>query len=223
MNISDVTFDIGDLAEKYETGGRGPGFISDGDKWDPGGDSYGSYQLASKVGTLQGYLKTNLPYVDQLKKLVVKSAAFNQLWKDIAAKDPDGFKQSQFDYVCTISYNPCRKCADKKGILNSFAINSALFSISNQHGGWAKILDAANIKSTDDETTQVNKLYDARKNYVNGLSSLSATLKVNIVKQRCTLERTDCLALINHPHVPTAKTPNSPGLIQQALNWMRGN
>src|SRR5690348_3680134 len=128
-----TNYEIGELAEKYETGGRGPGFISDGDKWDPGGDSYGSYQLATKVGTLQGYLKTNLPYTKELNQAApIKSSRFNDLWKEIATKDPVGFKQSQFDYVSSISYSPCRAYANRLGIKNTFALNSALFSISNQ-------------------------------------------------------------------------------------------
>lgn len=196
-----MNYKIGDLAEKYEVGNRGPGYISNGDKWDPGGDSYGSYQLATKVGTLQGYLATSLPYVDRLKKHKIKSTSFDFVWKDIAAKDPEGFKQSQFDYVAGISYIPCRKYADSIGIANSFAINSALFSISNQHGKWKRVLNNAKISQTDNEATQVEKLYDSRKEYVKGLTTLSSTVKKNVIKQRCELEKADCLSLINNSHV----------------------
>lgn len=191
-----ATYDIGELAEKYETSNRGPGFISNGDKWDPGGDSYGSYQLATKVGTLQGYLKTSLPYVNELKKYKIKTAEFNALWKDIAKNDPIGFKQSQFDYVSTISYAPCRKYADGVGIKDTLALNSALFSTSNQSGGWKKIIDKANINKADSEETQVNKLYDSRAAYFQGLSSLSPKVKAAVVKQRTVEERKDCLALV---------------------------
>lgn len=185
-------YEIGELAEKYETSGRGPGFISNGDSWDPGGDSYGSYQLASKVGTLQNYLKTSLPYVNELNQFKMKSPHFNAKWKEIAARDPQGFKQSQFDYVCTISYNPCRHYANDIGILDSFAINSCLFSLSNQSGGWRKILDRADIGQLDAEETQINKLYDARAAYFRGLS-LSPKVKKAIIEQRTVQERADCL------------------------------
>src|SRR5215211_8388916 len=40
---------LGALSAKYETGGRGPGTVSTG-SGDPGGVSYGSYQMASKMG-----------------------------------------------------------------------------------------------------------------------------------------------------------------------------
>lgn len=208
-----TNYEIGELAEKYETSGRGPGFISNGDSWDPGGDSYGSYQLASKVGTLQGYLHTSLPYVKELNQYTIKSVAFNAKWKAIAIQDPVGFKQSQFDYVSTISYEPCRKYADTIHIADTFAINNALFSTSNQSGGWKKILDRANIIATDSEEVQINKLYDARAAYFRGLSSLSAKVKAAIIKQRTVLERADCLALIK-PVLAEA----SPTLVQRILN-----
>lgn len=186
---------IGEVAEKYETGGKGPGFISDGDKWDPGGDSYGSYQLATKVGTLQGYLKTNLPYVSELKKYPIKSAQFNKLWKEIAAKDPEGFKQSQFDYVCTISYNPARKYADNLGWPDSVAVNSAIFSISNQHGKWKKIFDK--VGGYSGEIDLLNKLYKRRAAYVESLN-MSQHLKDNIIKSRCEEELEDTLKLVSN-------------------------
>jgi hypothetical protein len=187
---------IGDLAEKYETGGRGPGFISNGDQWDPGGDSYGSYQLASKVGTLQGYMKTSLPFVAQLRPYRIKSPSFNKMWKAIAAQFPEEFKRSQFEYVLTLSYDPCRKYADSIGITSGMAVDSALFSLSNQSGGWKKILDGANIFQLDAEETQVNKLYDARARYFRSLSSLSPKVKAAVIEQRTVLERADCLKLL---------------------------
>ena len=191
------TYEIGELAEKYEVSGRGPGYISAGDSWDPGGDSYGSYQLATKVGTLQGYLRTSLPYVNELKAAGrIKSKTFNAKWKAIAAQDPDGFKQSQFDYVATISYLPCRKYADHIGIADTLALNSCLFSTSNQSGGWRKILDRAGVNQLDDEETQINKLYDARARYFQSLTSLSAKVKKAIIEQRTIKERADCLKLL---------------------------
>lgn len=220
-------YEIGELAEKFEVGNRGPGFISDGDKWDPGGDSYGSYQLATKVGTLQGYLKTSLPYTDRLKVHTIKSKEFNKVWQQIAKENPEQFKQSQFDYVKTISYEPCRNYADKLGIINSFALNSALFSISNQHGGWKKILIAAQINKTDTEEQQIKKLYAARKDYIKSLSSLSAKIKDNLIKQRCEQELIDCLRLqgssqLNDRHdISTSVAPTYESLLERIYRALK--
>ncbi len=206
-----MSYQIGELAEKYEVGGRGPGYISDGDKWDPGGDSYGSYQLATKVGTLQGYLKSKTDkYTKELNKYRIKTIAFNAAWKDLAKADPEGFKQSQFDYVSTISYKPCRKYADKIALKKTEAINSALFSISNQHGGWRKILDHATILPGDSEKVQLDKLYSARKDYILSLSSLSDSLKRSLIKQRCDLERADAIKLLGRPDPDTSDTSSTP-------------
>ena len=46
---------LGELSAKYETGGRGPGTVSTG-SGDPGGVSYGSYQMATKMGTVARFV-----------------------------------------------------------------------------------------------------------------------------------------------------------------------
>lgn len=46
---------LGALSERFESGGRGPGTISGGES-DPGGVSYGTYQLASRTGTAARFL-----------------------------------------------------------------------------------------------------------------------------------------------------------------------
>src|SRR4026209_65745 len=47
---------LGKLSAKYETGGRGPGTVSTG-AGDRGGVSYGSYQMASKMGVPAKFVK----------------------------------------------------------------------------------------------------------------------------------------------------------------------
>lgn len=193
-----TNYKIGEIAEKYETGGKGPGAIST-DKGDPGGTSYGSYQIATKVGTMAGYLKRNTPYTKQLNQFSVGSSGFNNTWKELAQKDPEGFKQDQFDYISTISYNPARKYADKLGWPDSVAIDSALFSVSNQHGGWKKIMDAVHLEFLETESSIINKFYDARANYVASLTkSLNAAMIRNIIKNRCINERKDVLQLVGN-------------------------
>ena len=46
---------IGGLSERYESGGRGPGTVSSG-AGDPGGVSYGTYQLAGNMNRPQEFL-----------------------------------------------------------------------------------------------------------------------------------------------------------------------
>lgn len=192
---------IGELAAKYETSNKGPGYISNGSAWgDPGGDSYGSYQLETKKGTMQEYLRGNDKYINALKPLKINSLEFKNKWRELAKQDPEGFEQSQFDYLANKpnGYNTAIKYAQQLGwAVGNFALQSAIYSIVNQSGNWKSgIFNKAGINESDSPATQVNKLYDARANYFRGLSSLSPMIKKNIIKQRTVLERKDCLKLL---------------------------
>src|SRR5215213_6924104 len=76
---------LGKLSEKYESGGRGPGTVSSG-KGDPGGVSYGTYQLASKVGRADEFVQKY--YSDEFKGLKGGTDEFTKKWKELADKDP---------------------------------------------------------------------------------------------------------------------------------------
>lgn len=192
-------YKVGDLAIKYETGGKGPGFISNGASWgDPGGDSYGSYQLETKLGTMQDYLKGNDKFINVLKKLKVNSPEFRSTWKKLAVDDPAGFQQSQFDFLAKKPNGHNSAMVYAKGLgwsIDSFALESAIFSTSNQSGGWKKIFNMAGIKLGETVATQINKLYDARAKYFRGLN-LSAAIKKSIIQARTIQERADCLKLL---------------------------
>lgn len=193
-------YEVGCLTKKYETSNRGPGYISNGSKWgDPGGDSYGSYQLESKLGTLQAYLKTNDKYTRALNGLKINSKEFKDQWRLLASQDPQGFEQSQFNYLASKAngYNDGYNYAKKLGwLVDSLAMQSAIYSTVNQSGGWRYgIFDKAKITATDDLKTQINKLYDARASYFKSLK-LSKAIKDSIIKNRTINERADCLKLI---------------------------
>ncbi len=76
---------LGKLSEKYESGGRGPGTVSSG-KGDPGGVSYGTYQLASKIGRADEFVKKYYP--DEFAGLKGGTEEFTKKWKELAYKDP---------------------------------------------------------------------------------------------------------------------------------------
>lgn len=196
-----VNIRIGDLCKKYETSGKGPGFISDGESWgDPGGTSYGSYQLESKLGTLQAYLSTDDKYTKALKPYKINSLEFKNKWRVLAAEDPEGFENSQFQYLANKpnGYVDAYNWAKARGwAVYDLAIQSAIYSTVNQSGRWKQgIFSRANIVETDSIVDQVNKLYDARANYFRGLK-LSPMIKKNIIEQRTVQERKDVLKLID--------------------------
>src|SRR4030095_8246830 len=80
---------LGNLSAKYETGGRGPGVVSTG-AGDFGGVSYGSYQMASKMGVPTKFVtQPGLPWLKDFANLVAGTAPFTAVWQSIAAEPRD--------------------------------------------------------------------------------------------------------------------------------------
>lgn len=135
---------LGKTSERYESGGKGAGTVSTG-AGDFGGASYGTYQLASKTGTLDKFLKST-DYGKQFEGLKAGSAEFNAKWKDVAKNDPK-FGDAQHDFIKATHYNPAMSGLKAAGIdLSSrgAAVQDALWSTSVQFGaGSAKKGDGA--------------------------------------------------------------------------------
>ncbi len=84
---------LGELSAKYETGGRGPGTVSTG-AGDPGGVSYGSYQMATKMGTATRFVtQAGFPWLSDFQNLKAGSAPFTACWKRIAANQNGRFSK----------------------------------------------------------------------------------------------------------------------------------
>lgn len=160
MMSSDV-MQLGELSKKYEVGPHGgPGSISNaaGDK---GGASYGTYQLASKAGSLNGFLK-NSEYGSQFEGLAPGTRAFNDKWKTLASQDPN-FGQAQHAYMEKANYSPVRATADKLGVPNTPAINQVLWSTGVQHGGGGgSSIIKKSFKPGMSEKDIINNIYDNR-------------------------------------------------------------
>ncbi len=159
--ISSDTMQLGELSKKYEVGPNGgPGSISHtpGDK---GGPSYGTYQLASKAGSLNGFLRTS-EYGSQFEGLTPGSSSFDAKWKSLAAQDPN-FGQAQHAYMEKSNFGPVRATADKLGVPNTPAINQVLWSTGVQHGGGggSSILKKS-FKPGMSEKDIINNIYDNR-------------------------------------------------------------
>ena len=190
---------VGVLSEKYETGGRGVGTISSG-RGDPGGISYGSWQLSSNAGTLDAYLKSSEAgkYGKQFAGLKINSPEFQKRWKQVAATDPSGFAKSQHDFLLRQNVNPVMSYAASKGInTSSKTIQNVLWSQAIQHGlkGNKEIIDLAVKKASPvDIPNLVEALYDARATYVAKLPGLQAGTKESLIR-RYKAEGSDALAM----------------------------
>lgn len=130
---------LGALSAKYETGGRGPGTVSSG-KGDPGGVSYGSYQMASKMGVPQKFVaQSGFPWLTDFQNLSAGSAEFTACWKRIAASDEDAFQKCQHEYIKKTHYDllAAKILNDDQLDVNtrSRALQDVVWSTAVQHGG----------------------------------------------------------------------------------------
>lgn len=134
---------LGRLSTKYETGNRGPGTVSTG-KGDPGGVSYGSYQLASKIGRADQFVTKYYP--DEFKGLKGGTDEFTKKWKELAAKDPDGLKKNEHEFILITHYNPQVEKLKKAGLdvtARSAAFRDVVWSTAVHHGPNTDVITAA--------------------------------------------------------------------------------
>lgn len=126
---------LGTLSEKYESSNRGPATVSTGEG-DPGGVSYGTYQLASKIGRADEFVKKHYP--DEFKGLKGGTEEFTKKWKELAAKDADGLRKKEHQFIQETHYDPqlAKLSKDLKLDLTkrSAAFRDVVWSTAVQHG-----------------------------------------------------------------------------------------
>jgi len=199
------------LVSKYETGGAKYGLVSSG-KGDHGGISYGKYQLASKKGAVQRFLKMS-GYAKQFAGMTVNSKQFKQKWRQLAKTDSN-FNKAQDLYAIQTYYKPVidvvksryKVDLNKRGM----GVKSMIMSLGVQHGagGAVSILQKIGInnKMTDEEL--IKKVYaergrtDSRGNLVHFRSSSKAVQRE--VAKRFKNEVNDALK-INKSYKPQTK------------------
>lgn len=131
---------LGKLSEKFETGGRGPGTVSGG-QGDPGGASYGSYQMTSKPapGTVGRFVsQPDFPFGSSFTNLAPGSAPFTAAWKQLATSQRDAFQDSQHTFIKRTHFDPLVakiKADDQLDITTrSFTLQDVIWSTAVQHG-----------------------------------------------------------------------------------------
>lgn len=139
--------ELGCLSAKYETGGRGPGVVSTG-VGDPGGVSYGSYQMASKMGVPQRFVgQPGFAWATDFQNLTAGSADFTACWKRIAAAQADDFQKAQHAFIKASHYDllAAKILAENELDVNtrSFAVQNVVWSTAVQHGGATPIVGRA--------------------------------------------------------------------------------
>ena len=133
---------LGDLSASYESNGN-PGCVSTG-AGDLGGISYGAYQLASSVGSVDAFLEWGMNqdgfyanYANALNQYEVNSDGFIDEWKSLASDDYNGFLQMQHDYIKAEYYDKaCRYLANEgfHADNHSDALKDVIWSRAVQYG-----------------------------------------------------------------------------------------
>lgn len=159
--------ELGSLSAKYETGGRGPGVVSTG-VGDPGGVSYGSYQMASKMGVPQRFVgQAGFPWATDFANLTAGTAEFTAAWKRIAAAQTDAFQRAQHAFIKQSHYDllAAKILADNKLDVNtrSVALQNVVWSTAVQHGGATPIVGRAiaNLSCNVEDPTYDKQLISA--------------------------------------------------------------
>src|SRR5215218_10475654 len=147
---------LGTLSAKYETGGRGPGTVSTG-AGDPGGVSYGSYQMATKMGTVTRFVtETGFPWLTDFQNLTAGTSQFTACWKRIATEQTDAFQQCQHQYIKKTHYDLlAAKILSDDGVdvnTRSRALQDVVWSTAVQHGGATPIVHRAFANMTVPKT-----------------------------------------------------------------------
>jgi hypothetical protein len=142
-----IAEELGKLSAKYETGGRGPGTVSSG-AGDPGGVSYGSYQMASKMGVPTKFVtQAGFRWLQDFLNLTAGTSQFTAVWKRIAAEQTDDFQAAQHAYIKKTHYDllVAKILSDDKFDVNtrSSALQNVVWSTAVQHGPATPIVHRA--------------------------------------------------------------------------------
>lgn len=165
-SLSNKNWHLGATSERFESGGKGAGTVSNG-TGDKGGVSYGTYQLASKTGTLDSFLNRS-GYGRYFGGMTAGTAEFNAKWKELAKTDPN-FGEAQHDFIKSTHYDPALLRLKKAGIDLSGkgrAVQDALWSTSTQYGaaGAGRLIQNA-LKGKDVNSLNDSEIVSAIQDY----------------------------------------------------------
>jgi hypothetical protein len=216
---------LGALSEEFESSGRGPGTVSGG-KNDPGGISYGVYQLSSVSGTCAAFVKNEgKPWATDFGTNKPGSDAFTTAWKTIATRDSDGFRKAQHAFIQRTHYQPVVAAVrDRKGVdldTRADAVRDVTWSCAVQHAKAPNVLvDAIDAVDRDTDRSDpaydrklIDAIYDARIAYVLSVAAnpkLKAGEKaqlISITQNRYPKERAKALAMYDSGAAAAAPAP----------------
>lgn len=179
-----------------------------------GGTSYGQFQIASRTGTMDLFVKfldDSAPDIAAKLKAAGpsdtggKSGRMPAVWKEIAAKDPKRFEALQHEFIRANNYSPAAKSIVlTTGVdvtKRSYALREVLWSTAVQHGPggaehiFSQAIDNADVaaSSQDFDKTVIEQVYRIRSQ-----KFFRHTKRVReAVQSRFKDEKTTALALLD--------------------------
>lgn len=211
---------LGALSERFESGGRGAGAVSNG-AGDPGGVSYGIWQLASRTGTAAAFIGSEgARWAADFAGARPGRPAFATAWQEVARRDGDAFADAQRAFIARSHYRPAVDAVLRKQGLDLDArhpaVRDAVWSVAVQHGGAVRILGAA-VAAADAacdradpgyDRALVEAIYAERSAYVlrlaarAGAASAEGRMLRAITRNRYPAERSAALAMFDGPSSP---------------------
>jgi hypothetical protein len=165
---------LGSLSSYFETGGKGSIVISGG-QGDPGGVSYGSYQMTSKTrkrdgsviigGVVKQFIsQPDFPWAQEFVGLVPGSPEFSAKWRAVVTAEPARFKDVEHEYIKRTHFDlQIQHVIDVTGVdlrYHSHALNDVVWSTCVQLGPYTDVVVTAmqNVHGPAEEA----KSYDKR-------------------------------------------------------------
>ncbi|WP_294345964.1 VCBS repeat-containing protein [uncultured Clostridium sp.] len=196
---------LGELSAKYESNGE-PGTISTG-YGDIGGKSYGAWQLASNMGSVDkfiNFLKTNNAYYyNELSSAKQADGNkfgtnFDNTWRNIAKNDRDGFLELQRKYIKMTYYDVSSNLLKNYNFNieeHSWALKNVLWSTAVQHGANGAVNIFRTVGLDRNERDLIIAIYDERSKVDKYFYSSSKEVQ-EAVKKRFEREKNDALAML---------------------------
>lgn len=179
--------EIGSLSARFESGKAGISAIGYDSK---GGTSYGKYQIASRVGTMDAFLSfldNEAPDISRRLRDAgpantgSRQGAMPDTWRDIASEQPERFGKLQESFIRESHYDPAVAGITERTRLNldelSPIMREVIWSTAVQHGarGAVRIFEQADATSSGSgrtyERNLISRVYDIRSGQFGGHSA----------------------------------------------------
>jgi hypothetical protein len=218
---------LGSLAARYESGGKGSEAVG----YDStGGTSFGKYQIATKTGTMDQFMKfLQKDNPEAYERLMAagpadsgKDGKFAQEWKSLAKDGKLG--DSEHKFIKATHYDKAMTglgdATLQEMISKSGALQEVMWSTSVQHGagGAKKIFESAFQKGMSEEEL-IKAVYASRaKKFGSSTTQVQASVQARFVD-----EQSRALAMVGAPSMATpngaqavAATTNPPAKVAEA-------